>query len=82
MILQERRAQPAVKAGRRGAGAARSAVVRPRLDGGEPGARLDGRDDEARDERHDVIPGLGRFASMRQQHRITLYPVGRDCPVP
>jgi len=19
---------------------------------------------------------------MRQQHRITLYPVGRDCPVP
>jgi hypothetical protein len=36
----------------------------------------------SRDERHDVIPGLGRCASMRQQHRITLYPVGLDCPVP
>jgi hypothetical protein len=51
----------AVKAGRRGVGAARSAIARPRLDGGEPGARLDGRDDEARAERHDVIPGLGRL---------------------
>ena len=45
----------AVKAGRRCAGAAGSAFARPRLDGGEHGARLEGRDDWSRDERQDVI---------------------------
>jgi hypothetical protein len=45
----------AVKAGRRCAGAACSALARPRLDGGEHGARLEGRDDWSRAERQDVI---------------------------
>src|SRR6266704_4960102 len=45
----------AVKAGRRGVGAASSTVARPRLDGGEHGARLQGRDEGSRDERRDVI---------------------------
>src|SRR5882672_3474575 len=45
----------AVKAGRRCAGATSSAVARPRLDGGEPGATLEGRGDWARHERWDVI---------------------------
>ena len=58
-ILPKRRAAAAVKAGRRCARAANSAFDRPRLDGGEHGARLDGRDEEgakrSRDGWRDVI---------------------------
>src|SRR5438132_3646362 len=45
----------AVKAGRRCAGAASSIVARPRLVGGEHGAKLAGRDEWSRDERGNVI---------------------------
>src|ERR1700704_3485947 len=45
----------AVKAGRRSAVTASSGVARPRLDRGEHGARIEGRDDWARHERRDVI---------------------------
>src|SRR5438132_2919098 len=45
----------AVKAGRRRAGAASSIVARPRLDGGEHGAKPEGRDEWSREERQNVI---------------------------
>ena len=45
----------AVRAGRRCAGAASSIVARPRLDGGEHGAKPEGRDEWSREERRDVI---------------------------
>lgn len=45
----------AVKAGRCCAGAASSSLARPRLDGGEHGARLEGRDDWSRNAQRGVI---------------------------
>ena len=54
-IQREHRVAGAVKAGRRCVGAAGSTFARPRLDGTEHGARLDGRDDRSRDGRRDVI---------------------------
>jgi hypothetical protein len=71
----------AVKAGRRCEGAASSGVARPRLDGGEHGARLDGRDDRSRNERRDVILDWAVNEDCGK-HRITLYPVGREDPYP
>jgi hypothetical protein len=57
---------------------------RPRLDGGEHGARLDGRDEagsRARAEWRDVILDWA-VKSECGRHRITLYPVGCENPVP
>src|SRR5229473_2111502 len=64
----------AVKAGRRCAGAAGRSIARPRLDGGEHGARLQGRDDWSRAERRDVILDWA-VSDECGKHRITLYPV-------
>jgi hypothetical protein len=71
----------AVKAGRHCAGATRSVVTRPRLDGGEPGARLDGRDDRSRDRRQDMILDWAANDACGK-HRITLYPVRDESPGP
>jgi hypothetical protein len=57
------------------------ALSRPRLDGGEHGARLEGRDDRSRDERRDVILDWA-VNDECGKHRITLYPVRNENPVP
>ena len=71
----------AVKAGRHCAGAADGIVSRPRLDGGEPGAPVDGRDDRSRDRRRDVVLDWA-VNDACGEHRITLYPVRDESPVP
>ena len=80
-IQREHRVAAAVKAGRRCASAPSSTFARPRLDGGEHGARLDGRDGWSRDERRDVI--LDWAVNVQcGSNRITFYPVGCENPVP
>jgi len=56
-------------------------VSRPRLEGGEPGARLDGRDDRSRDRRQDMILDWAANDACGK-HRITLYPVRDESPGP
>src|SRR5437763_847950 len=71
----------AVKAGLHCAGAADGIVSRPRLDGGEPGAPVEGRDDRSRDRRRDVVLDWA-VNDACGEHRITLYPVRDESPVP
>jgi hypothetical protein len=70
-----------VKAGRHCAGATGSIASRPRLDDGEPGARLDGRDDRSRDRRRDVMLDWAANDACGK-HRITLYSVRDESPGP
>ncbi len=71
----------AVKAGRHCAGAAGCIVSRPSLDCGEPGATLDGRDDRSCDRWRDVVLDWA-VNDACGEHRITLYPVRDESPVP
>jgi hypothetical protein len=70
-----------VKAGRHDADATANAVSRPRLDEGEHGARLDGRDDRSRDRRQDMILDWATNDACGKL-RITLYSVRDQSPVP
>ena len=70
-----------VKAGRHAVDATGSTVSRPRLDDGEHGARLDGRDDRSRDRRRAVMLAWATNDACGKL-RITLYSVRDESPVP
>jgi hypothetical protein len=72
----------AVKAGRRSARAETSILNRPRLDGGEHGARVEASGQpKSRNQQQNVLI-LDWAEQACGEHRITLYPVGHKARIP